>query len=77
MTREQMLHAEVSRRLQASGAPHDYDAVTAAIRGIREDVAGFLVAFALEMVKCPNTDCGCLAAATIYNAIATEVREAA
>lgn len=75
MNSEQMLEADVSRRLADAGAPHDAEATAAAIRSTRDDIAVLLHKLALGLVQCTNTGCGCLVAATVYNAVSTEIRD--
>lgn len=77
MINSDMLRCEVARRLANEGLPADAEAVSQTIDGLREDCAAVLSTFALNLVACTNTGCGCLVAATVYNAVATEIREAA
>lgn len=77
MINSDMLRCDVAQRLAAEGHAADAEAVTVTIDQIREDAAALLAAFALSLVACTNTGCGCLVAATVYNAVATEIREAA
>lgn len=76
LTRNQLLQAEVARRLAAAGAPADAQAVDETIRSIREDAVALLSRFAFSLVECAEADCRCPIAATVYYSLAQELREA-
>lgn len=77
MTRTQMLHAEVARRLSSTGHRADADGVAEVIAQAREDAAGLLASLAHSLDACrePAAVCTCRTMAVVYAALAQEVRD--
>jgi hypothetical protein len=76
VTREDMLHAEVSRRLAAAGVPNPGECATEMIRDVRRETGGMVLTLGATMAACPNEGCGCVTAALIYNHLGHELLDA-
>jgi len=75
VTREEMLHAEVARKLSNSGVDEAGDQARELVRSMRNDVAALLLAASMDMASCEGNDCLCVVAALVYQHLSQEVAD--